>query len=240
MPMRNIGIIDIESPLYPRELRSYKGGFPPSKLYVMPPADLGSHTYVGVVGTRKCSDWGRRTAYEVGKMVARLGLWLATGFAECVDASASLGALDAGGYVVGVRPWLKPFTIPQETKRIWWEHRDRVILVSENYRRPHIHHARLYYYRNRLISGMSSLVVVVEAKPGGGTMHMEEWALRHGKPLALFEHPDKESVYHRGFMEFVKAAERQEGAELHIVRTVEELEELVRRILRAELHPEPL
>jgi len=231
MPMRNIGIIGIESPLYPRELRNYREGFPPSTLYAMPPADLGPHTYVGVVGTRTCSDWGRMTAYEVGRLVARLGLWLVNGFAECVDASASPGALDAGGFVVGVRPWLKPFTIPQETKRIWWDHRDRVILVSENYRRPPSHHARLYYFRNRLIAGMSKMVVVVEAKPGGGTMHMEGWALGHGKPIAVFEHPDKGSAYHRGFMEFVKAAEKQAGAQLHIVRTVEELEELIKRIL---------
>jgi len=132
--------------------------------------------------------------------------------------------------VVGVRPWLKPFTIPQETKRIWWYHRDKVILVAEHYRRPPGHHAHIYYLRNRLIAGMSRLVVVVEAKPGGGTTHMEEWALRHGKPLAIFEHPDKESIYHKGYLWFVKAAEKYEGAVLHTVRTVEELEELIKRL----------
>jgi len=230
MPLRSVGVITIDSPLYPAELRNYKG-FPPPELYVMPPADLGSHAYIGVAGTRTCSDWGRRTAYEVGKMVARLGLWLVTGFAECIDASASLGALDAGGFVVGVRPWLKPFTIPREAKRIWWDHRDRVILVAERYRQPHEHHAHIYYLRNRLISGMSRLVVVVEAKPGGGTTHMEEWSLKRGRPLAIFEHPDKGSIYHKGYLWFVKAAERYKEAVLYTVRTVEELEELIKKLL---------
>jgi len=157
MPMLNVGIVKLGSPLYPRELRNYKDGVPPSVLYVMPPVDLGTAVLIGVVGTRDCTEWGRRTAYEVGRVVARHGFWVVTGLAECIDASVTKGALDAGGIVVGVRPWLKPFTLPHESKMLWWDHRDRVVLVSENYRRPEGHHSHLYYMRNRLIAGMSRI-----------------------------------------------------------------------------------
>jgi len=228
--MPSIGIVGINSHLYPRELRSYKDGVPPSILYVMPPVDLGTAVLIGVVGTRDCSEWGRRTAYEVGRLITKHGFWVVTGLAECIDASVARGILDAGGIVVGVRPWLKPFTLPYESKMLWWDHRDRVVLVAENYRRPEGHHSHLYYMRNRLIAGMSKLVVVVEAKPWGGTTHMVEWALKRGKPLAIFEHPDRESIYYRGYRKFLKKARKLEKARLYVVKSLREFERIIKKL----------
>jgi len=94
-----------------------------------------------------------------------------------------------------------------------------------------VHHKRLYFLRNRIIAGMARLVVVVEARPKGGTVHMIEWALKRGKPTAVFEHPDRGSVYYRGFWEFVREAGRLAGARLYVVKSVDELEGVVRRFV---------
>jgi predicted Rossmann fold nucleotide-binding protein DprA/Smf involved in DNA uptake len=72
---------------------------------------------------------------------------------------------------------------------------------------------------------MSELVVVVEARPGGGAMHQLEWSLKHGRRLAVLEHPDAGSEHHRAFETLAKA-----GAT--ILKTPEDLGELLEKLKR--------
>jgi len=59
-----------------------------------------------------------------------------TGLAECIDASATLGALEAGGLAIGIRPWLKPLQLPGESRRLLEVYGDRIALASEHYIKP--------------------------------------------------------------------------------------------------------
>jgi predicted Rossmann fold nucleotide-binding protein DprA/Smf involved in DNA uptake len=56
--------------------------------------------------------------------------------------------------------------------------------------------------RNRIIAGMSDLVIVVEARPEGGSMHQITWSIRYGKRLAIYEHPDPESEYYKAYQKY--------------------------------------
>jgi len=232
-----VGVIPFYSPYYPDELRAYRTGsssvYPPLILYVKPSVSLNSFRYVAVVGTRECSDWGRETAYRVGSLIAEMDYAVVTGLAECIDEYATKGALERGGVVAGVRPWIEPLALPKETKVIVEAHRDRVVLIAEHFRKPPIRSPRmLYYLRNRIIAGMAKLVVVVEAREGGGSMHQVEWALKHGRPLAIFEHPDRDSVYYRAYLKYLdyfnKLAHRK--PQLYQVRSVEELADLLSKL----------
>lgn len=201
-----IAFIPFNSPDYPEGLREYrlKGRlYRPLGLYVKPPISL-KRKFIAVVGTRRCSDWGREIARETGRVIASKGFTLITGLAKCIDASAMLGALEVGGLTVGVRPWLKPLTLPSESKRIIERYKERVAVISEHYEKPPIRPKILYYLRNRIIAGMAELVVVVEARPEGGSMHQITWALKQGKPLAIYEHPDVGSDYYKAYKKYTK------------------------------------
>jgi len=109
-------------------------------------------------------------------------------------------------------------------------YRDRVVLAAEHFRKPSIRTLRmLYYLRNRIIAGMARLVVVVEARERGGSMHQVEWALKRGRPLAIFEHPDKDSIYYRAYLKYVEyySRLRRRKPQLYRVRSVEELANLI-------------
>jgi DNA processing protein len=199
-----VAFIPFYSPDYPEALRRYRLEAPvyrPLGLYVRPPVSLHGR-FVGVVGTRSCSEWGRRVAWETGRLVVQAGFTLVTGLAECIDASATLGALEAGGLVIGIRPWLKPLQLPGESRRLLEAYGDRIALASEHYIKPPVSPQMLYYMRNRIIAGMSDLVVVVEARPEGGSMHQITWSIRYGKRLAIYEHPDPKSEYYKAYQRY--------------------------------------
>jgi len=231
-----IGIIPFYSPHYPDELRAYRTGsssiYPPLVLYVKPPVSLSSFRYIAIVGTRRCSDWGRETAYRVGSMVTELGYIVVTGLAQCIDEYASKGALDRGGVVVGVRPWLEPLALPRETKMLVKKYGKEVVIIAEHFRKPAVSPKMLYYLRNRIIAGIAKLVIVVEARENGGSMHQIEWALRHGKPLAIFEHPDKDSPYYRAYLRYLEYSNKlsYRKPQLYQVKSVEELREVLSKL----------
>jgi predicted Rossmann fold nucleotide-binding protein DprA/Smf involved in DNA uptake len=88
----------------------------------------------------------------------------------------------------------------------------------------------LYYMRNRIIAGMSDLVVVVEARPEGGSMHQITWSIRCGKRLAIYEHPDPKSEYYKAYQRY------RSYSRTVALKTIEDLGELL-ETLRALAKP---
>lgn len=205
-----IEVVPFYSDWYPRELLRYKSSgdyiYPPLVLYVRGVrVNVNARPVISVVGTRRCTEWGRKTAYQVGRIIASKGFILATGLAEGIDSEAARGALEANGFVIGVRPWLEPLSLPSESKRVVKGFPGRVAVMAENPYRPERFTERLYYLRNRIIAGMAKLVVVVEARDelGSGSMHQIELALKRGKHVAIFKHPRKGTIYDRAYEKYV-------------------------------------
>jgi Predicted Rossmann fold nucleotide-binding protein involved in DNA uptake len=191
------------SSLFPILLKSYS--LCPKGLYVTPPLDISRRRFIGVVGTRFCSDWGCRTAREVGKFIASKGFSLVTGLASGIDLCTSLSVLEYGGFVVGVRPWLRPLNLPLKAKKLIEEYRGKVVLISEYYvRPPNVGLKYLYFLRNRIIAGISELVIIIEARTKGGSLHQIKWCIMEGKPLAVFKHPYVGSDYYRAYEKLKK------------------------------------
>ena len=178
---------------------------------------------VAVVGTRRCSPQGRALARSIGRLIAKHRLILVTGLAECIDAEAARGALEEGGTVIGVRPWLNPLSLPRESRRLLPFLGKGLTVTAENPWKPSSGSIdKLYFLRNRIIAGMSKLVIVVEAKPGGGSMHQVELALKRGKPILIYE-PPPSTPYHDAYKQYLrkgaksfKALEEVEKALQHI------------------------
>ena len=128
---------------------------------------------IGIVGTRSPTPYGVAQAERFGAAFAEAGIVVVSGLARGIDSVAHAAALDAGGGTIAVlgsgveRPW------PRErlTRRI----RTEGLLVSEfpPQMGPRRHHFPL---RNRLISGMSTAVVVIEAAWASGSLITARWA----------------------------------------------------------------
>jgi DNA processing protein len=145
------------------------------------PAGL-SRPAVAVVGARAATPTGVRMGYQLGRDLAAAGLVVVSGLARGIDASAHLGALDAGGVTVAVLGSGIDRIYPPEHLGLADRIVDQGALVSELVpgappRAPH------FPLRNRIISGLSRAVVVVEASEKSGTLITARAALDQGRDV---------------------------------------------------------
>lgn len=167
---------------YPPALAAIKR--PPLALHVAGSlAALGS-PMAAVIGTRKPSVAGRTFAYAVGLGLARAGWCVVSGLAEGIDGEAHRGALDAGGLTVAVLAHGLGRTVyPYSNKDLAADiAREGGALVTEHAdgARPERKH---FVTRDRIQSGLSRAVVLVESGPEGGSFHTLRFAREQGRPI---------------------------------------------------------
>lgn len=171
---------------------TYKGelGFPES-LAAMPDSPdllfvrgrLAEGPAVAVVGTRRCTSYGRRIADEYGRAIAAAGWPLVSGLARGIDGAAHTGTVAAGGVGVAVLGSGIDVMYPREHAELAVEligNGGAVISESPPGTPPE---AWRFPPRNRIISGLVDAVVVVEATVKGGALITAEAALRHGRQV---------------------------------------------------------
>ena len=133
---------------------------------------------VAIVGTRRCTPTGRSVAMELGSGLAAAGVTVVSGLALGIDGAAHRGALAADGApVVGVVGSGLDVVYPRGNRDLWEAVSAAGTLLSEaplgaepeGWRFP---------ARNRLLAALADVVVVVESKRAGGSMHTVEEAIR--------------------------------------------------------------
>ena len=137
---------------------------------------------IAVVGSRKCTEYGKTVARNIGKRVAESGAVLVSGLAKGIDTAAHMGAVDGGGNTIAVLGNGCDIFYPGENRNLQTIIEERGLLISEY--APGIK-PRPYYFplRNRIISGISESVVVAEAGEGSGALITAEIAAEQGKRL---------------------------------------------------------
>lgn len=156
---------------------------PPGILFHRGAASPGSLTpSVAVIGSRRCSLYGRRTARTLSRELASAGVAVVSGLARGIDAEAHMGALDGGGITVAVLGSGPDIIYPPEHGKLAARIIENGCLISEY--PPGAEPARhTFPERNRIISGLSSAVVVVEAGEKSGTMITVGTALDQGRDV---------------------------------------------------------
>jgi DNA processing protein len=133
-----------------------------------------------VVGTRNATVAGREVAMLLGAGLARAGVRVVSGLAKGVDGAAHRGALREGGAPpVGVVGSGLDVVYPPEHARLWAEVAERGVLLAEvpPGSAPEAHR---FPQRNRIIAALADVVVVVESRTRGGSLHTVEEAQRRG------------------------------------------------------------
>jgi DNA processing protein len=153
----------------------------PDLLFVR--GELSGISAVAVVGTRRCTSYGRRIATEYGRAIAAAGWPLISGLARGIDGAAHSGTLARNGVGVAVLGSGIDVMYPREHAEIAVDliaNGGAVISESPPGTPPE---AWRFPPRNRIISGLVDAVVVVEATVRGGALITAEAALRHGNQV---------------------------------------------------------
>lgn len=137
---------------------------------------------VAIIGARDCSEYGRFVAEDFGRKFADAGISVISGMARGVDGIAMRGALKAGGEAFGVLGCGVDVCYPSSNRSLYEETQRRGGIISEYI--PGTAPLALHFpKRNRIISGLADVVLVVEARVKSGTLITVDMALEQGKDV---------------------------------------------------------
>ena len=167
-------------PVYPallKEIRDY-----PKELYYIGDPKLLEEKCVSIVGSRKTNQYGRSTAYSFGKALGQRGITVVSGMAVGIDTCAHEGALQEKGNTAAVLACGLDLCYPPRNRELKGKIESAGIVLSEY---PPGTAAQRYYFpqRNRIISGLSPLTVVVQAGNRSGALITAELAADQGRDV---------------------------------------------------------
>jgi DNA processing protein len=155
---------------------------PPRTLWIKGDVGVLRAPSVAIVGSRAASPYALEVARRLGADLARRHVTVVSGMARGVDSAAHRGALEAGGITVAVFGCGVDVVYPREHRELANRIVDRGALVSEF--PPGTRPLKAHFpQRNRIISGLSLAVVIVEAADGSGSLITAEFALEQGRAV---------------------------------------------------------
>jgi len=203
---RGVSVIKYTDPAYPKLLRGIPSQGTAAPLVLFHRGSLlAFDRCAAIVGTRVLSYYGHVVARRLARSIAEAGYTIVSGLARGADTEAHCGALEAkGGRTVAVLAWLDPL-YPPENSELLMEIEKRGAVLAEHYGKPLGKRAAASFVeRNRITSGISRCVVVVESDEEGGTVHQVHLAIRQGREVFAVKPKSTNTRAMRGFRAFVK------------------------------------
>jgi DNA processing protein len=173
-------ILTLHDQGYPKNLLQIYD--PPPLLYVRGELGVGNPLMIAMVGSRRGSSYGRGVTKRISKELASAGVTVVSGMARGIDTFAHLGALEAGGRTVAVFGCGIDVIYPPENKKLFAEIIDHGAVISE-FPLSTPPDGKNFPRRNRIISGVSWGVVIVEATADSGSLITASHALEQGREV---------------------------------------------------------
>ena len=213
---KNVCIIPYTSDQYPKHLKTIYS--PPLILYIKGNIITSDIVALAIVGARRCTHYGLSQAERFSRLLAQKGFCIVSGMARGIDAAAHRGAISADGRTIAVLGSGLGAIYPRENLELAEQIARHGAVISEfSMNTPP--DFRNFPPRNRLISGLSLGVLVVESALNSGSLITAQWALEQGKEV--FAMPGNiDSVYSRGTHKLIK-----EGAKL-----VEDINDIIQEL----------
>ncbi len=177
----NVGVLSFDNESFPTSLRALKN--PPVVLYYVGKLpDFNRELFISVVGTRKMSEYGMKSAYKIAYEIAASGAITVSGMALGIDGVAACASIAAGGKTVAVLGSGIDVIYPKEHTRLYEKIAERGAVITE-----YPPSTRPYGYnfpmRNRIISGLGSGTLVVDAPEDSGALITAKDAIIQGKDV---------------------------------------------------------
>lgn len=174
-------VLTLDDESYPSLLRETYD--PPIVLYCKGNAEAAlRRPTLAIVGSRRCSTYGRNVAEMLGRELAARGVTIVSGLARGIDSYAHRGALDGRGTTVAIMGTGIDDIYPKENKRLAEEIQERGALITEfPLQTPPL--PQNFPFRNRIISGVSLGVMVVEGAERSGSLITARLAYEQGREV---------------------------------------------------------
>ncbi len=176
----NVNIVTLADETYPPLLKEIE--VPPPMLFVQGGFTKADELAVGMVGTRKCTPYGRTVANKLAANLAQRGFTIVSGLAVGIDGEAHRAALEAGGRSIGVLACGADITYPRSHKQLREQLAQSGAVITE-YTLGTTPLRERFPARNRVISGLSLAVVVVEAPAKSGALITARLAGEQGREV---------------------------------------------------------
>ena len=174
--------INMNSKYYPERLRNIDD--PPKELYCLGNLELLNYkNNIAMIGSRNCSSYGERAAKDFAYNLAKEDICIVSRLAKGIDSFSHIGALNAKGKTIAVLGSGLDNIYPKENIKLVEEIINNNGLVISEYplgTKPLKYH---FPARNRIISGLSDSILVVEARRNSGTNITVGFALEQGKDV---------------------------------------------------------
>ncbi len=173
-------VLTMEDEEYPARLRTLYD--PPAVLYIRGSLKKEDELAVSIVGSRKTDPYGRWVTERISRQLARHGVTIVSGLARGIDAVAHWGAISEGGRTIAVLGCGVDVVYPRENRNLFQKVIDHGAILSE-FPMGSPPEGSHFPKRNRIISGLSLGVVVVQAGPDSGSLITANYALEQGREV---------------------------------------------------------
>lgn len=166
---------------YPANLKEISDA--PYVLYIKGKLKKSDSNSVAIVGTRMMTSYGRDVTQKFATELANFGITVVSGLALGVDGTAQRSALDAGGRTIAVLASGLDIISPYTNKALALEFIKKNGAIVSEYPLGHVPFKSDFAVRNRLISGLSKAVLVIEGRIKSGTFYTVNAAANQGRPV---------------------------------------------------------
>lgn len=174
--------IDINSKFYPERLKNIDN--PPKQLYCLGNIELLNYkNNIAIIGSRNYSDYGKKATKDFSEGLSKNEICIISGLAKGIDAFAHGGCLNVGGKTIAVLGSGIDVIYPKENEKLFYKIIENNGLIISEYplgTKPEKQH---FPARNRIISGLSDGILVIEARKNSGTNITVDFALEQGKDV---------------------------------------------------------